>query len=480
VPHDYKLDKILPSACFLACRGTLRKKNWTVAISWRHAGNWSDKSGYTLCSWRCPRLPSQVPDGAARAGVRGGRTGRDIQSFEVSWTGTGWSSDGAGPPDQEIARRRIGALLAIGRVSAALAAAEQLWAEAPGDADRVELLGLCLLRAQRTEEAARLLGQARGSAPEHPHILYLHGFALGQLGQFEPAEEALRMALRLLPEEAIYVRALADLLARLERHEEALALAERAVALGPEESQNHVTLGFVAWAAGRRVLARSAYRQALALEPGDATAWNNLGCIDLDAGDRLAARAHFRAALRLDPAAGRTRRNLGLVVSPRPLEIYSNFHSFLGEALREVVAAGRAGTPLRLLALGQALGGEAVAWALRSRLGSSPLLGQVGTNVGAAAVSALLGSLGTAAAVPLMALGVGWLATARQVTPLRREFAAHVATMRGRWERAHQAWLDGTLSRTAHEAEIDRLLDHLILALAQSQAENPGGPYGPT
>jgi hypothetical protein len=150
--------------------------------------------------------------------------------------------------------------------------------------------------------------------------------------------------------------------------------------------------------------------------------------------------------------------------------------------LREVVAAGRAGTPLRLLALGQALGGEAVSWALRARLGASPILGQVGAGVGAAAVTTLLRSLGPAAAVPLMALGVGWLATARQVTPMRREFAAHVVTTRGRWERAHQTWLARATSRAAYEAEIDRLLEHLILALAQRQGPEPGGsaPHGPT
>jgi hypothetical protein len=105
-------------------------------------------------------------------------------------------------------------------------------------------------------------------------------------------------------------------------------------------------------------------------------------------------------------------------------------------------------------------------------------LGPLGVTVGAAALSAAARSVGLGALVPLAAIaalgGVGYLATSRRLTPLRRRLAGHVATARARWNETRDAWLDGRLSRGAREAEVNRVLERLAVALDREPDDEPG------
>jgi Flp pilus assembly protein TadD len=372
--------------------------------------------------------------------------------------------------DQEATRRRIRALLDLGRPAAAVTEALGALAQDPNDPEVLELLGGCRIRLGEGAEAVRCLRDAVAQAPERPHAHYLLGFALRTTGDLAGALAEFREALRLEPEEPVYLRITAELLADRKVFEEALALAARAVAAGPDHASNHVTFGFVASAAGRVDLAHAEYRKAVELDPNDATAWNNLGCIEMVRGDKLSARERFREALRLDPGAERAQRNLALV-SPavRPSAMYDDFDALLGEALRELRDAGRLPASLSGLAIAQAFGVRALQSALTGRAQAASAASRVGVAAGAAAASALWALVGRRAMLPATVaaagVGIGWLATARKVAPLRRRHEVHVGAARREWDRTRAAWLDRRLNRTARDREIERILERLCLAV---------------
>lgn len=369
------------------------------------------------------------------------------------------------------AERRIRALIDLGRLRAAHQETLRWLARDPNDPGMLELLGLCQIRLAEPREALKTLAAACAASPERAHIHYLRGYAARDCNDLPGAVEAFREALRVAPDEPVYLRALAEVLADQREHDEALPVARRAVEVAPDVASNHVTLGFVASAAGLLELAATEYRTAIRLDPNDSTAWNNLGCVEMAAGDRLRARERFREALRLDPRAERAQRNL-LRVTPtvRPHPIYGDFNAFLGEVLRDLRDAGRLGPPLKLVALVQAVGTTAVRAAITTRAEAAGTASRIGVAAGAAAAGAALRMLGPGASlVPLGLLaataGVSWMLTARRVTPLRRRYVEQVGEARREWERLRREWLDGKLPRAARDQAIDRLVERLAIEI---------------
>ncbi|MSP58823.1 MAG: tetratricopeptide repeat protein [Myxococcales bacterium] len=383
------------------------------------------------------------------------------------------------PDLREAALRRISALIDLGRIRAARAEVVRCLGEDPNDPGLLELLGLCLIRLGEPSRAADALRSACAAGPDRPHRHYLLGFACRDAADATGALAGFQEAVRLAPEEPVYLRALAELLAERGLSEQALEVAHLAVAAGPESATNHVTLGYVASSAGLPDLARREYQTAVGLDPNSATAWNNLGCLEMASGDRLGARERFHEALRLDPAAARARKNLGLV-SPaaRPPPIYDDFDVFLGEALRELRDAGRLGPTIRFLALTQALGAAAVQKAITARAEAQGAASRIGVAAGAAAATAVIRLLGrgtlVGVGVAAATVGVGWLVTASRVTPLRRRYAEHIARAKTDWQEARRAWLDGKQSRDGRDRAIDRLLERLAVALDREPI--PGKP----
>jgi Flp pilus assembly protein TadD len=379
--------------------------------------------------------------------------------------------------------RRAQALLEVGRVEAALEEALRALAADPRDADALELLAVGRLRLGRRAEARAAILDGLREAPQRPHLHYLLGFVAAQEELAAEAERELREAVAREPDEPVYLRALAEWLAGHGALDEALGLARRAVAIDPERGANHRTLGYVVAAAGRGDEAQAHYRRALALDPGDSDAWNNLGCVAMARGERLQAREHFRESLRLHPAGEHARRNLALVEPRlRPRGIYSDFDTFLGEVVRELAGAWRAAgrsPSLRLTALALAAGGTAVQRAFTARLDEDQPLARIGAAAGAVFASAagagVTRVLGPWSAILGAAAGLGWLATTRRVTPLRRRYAAYLVASRRAWEAERAAWLEGRLARAGHEAAVDRMVERLCLALDAEPIEERDG-----
>lgn len=381
--------------------------------------------------------------------------------------------------------RRVRALLDLDRTEAAATEAQKILARDPHHAEGLELLGLCRIRQGQPAEARKLLAEALAKVPERAHLHYLMGFAAGQQDDLLAAETALREAVRLEPEEPVYLRALAEHYSDRRRHADAIPLAERAIAVDPERAANHRTLGYCTSAAGQPQVAREAYGRAVRLDPHDAVAWNNLGCVLLTLGDRLEARAHFREALRLDPRGERARKNLALVApARRPPTIYRDVEAMLGEALRELYDAGRLPPSLKTAALAMSIGKPAISHALTGRLRSRGAGGRLAAAVGTMAATMVVRQL-RPSTLPAMGLsaalaGVGYFATAHRVTPLRRHFVEVIAQARREWEATRQQWLDGKLSRGAREAQVERQIERLALLLDADPPPPPSVPAPPS
>ena len=92
----------------------------------------------------------------------------------------------------------------------------------------------------------------------------------------EPAERALRRALRWWPDHAPAHRTLAEYLFRLDRLDEAIATITRAAALSPETYEYQHFLGILLRRAGDFAAAADAQSRSLALNPGHAASRHEL------------------------------------------------------------------------------------------------------------------------------------------------------------------------------------------------------------
>lgn len=350
--------------------------------------------------------------------------------------------------------------------------------------------GLCLLHMDQAERALVSLRAALTAEPEEAHCHYLLGYAQNECKRRPEAEAAYREALRLAPEEPVYLRAYAELLVELKRAPEALEAARKAVSLGPERASNHITLGYVSSAMGDRVQAKACYEQALRLEPNNALAWNNLGCVDLAQGRPLEARQRFRESLRLDPEGKAAKENLKLVDSKqRPSNVYKDFLAFEHQLVVEVwdlvlfhrsarqqaVAHAARTKPVSApLSPGQffrhfisprtfeddpRLHALALIWATEFR--TLPILlwrmPQILVWMGLSVSMLRLGPAGIAMALTTNA--TTYLLGRR---PLRRRYEVYrdeLAQTKARWQQLQEDWLAGTIDRNQRDAAVDRLLD---------------------
>lgn len=372
-------------------------------------------------------------------------------------------------------------------------------------AEALQLIGLCQLRLGDLPAARQALESAVATDPADAHGHYLLGYAhsesraaepppSGQIGaELTQALACYREALRLAPEQPVYLRALAEGLTACQKFVPALELAHQAVALGPDRASNHITLGYVASSAGDRQLARRAYQQALVLEPNNALAWNNLGCVDLAQGRLLHARERFREALRLDPAGSVAKDNYQLVKPRlRPKEIYQDFAALERHLVIEVwetvlfpatpapprpppSGAGGPGTsaplsPLQLLATylnpfpqrppeEPRLHAAALLWATHFRA-LPALWWRAPSLLTYLGLSASLLRLGPAGAALALSSGAAAVLLSRQ--PVRRRYEIYkrqLAQLQERWQRAYAEWLAGAIARHQRDAAIDSLID---------------------
>jgi tetratricopeptide (TPR) repeat protein len=356
--------------------------------------------------------------------------------------------------------KRARVLLDLQRPAEALDEVRRALAMNPRDPEALEIEGLALVRLSRHAEALESLARAIAEAPWAAHPQYLYSFSLRELGRHAEAVTPLEAALRIVPDEPVYLRALAELFADLRQFDRALGAAARAVEVAPDRAANHVTHGYVASAAGKKELARAEYEKAVELDPSDAAAWNNLGCLDLEAGRPLLARKRFRESLRLDPRGERAQRNLTMALGPKPAEPTEprTWDGVLIQLMSELVRGGA--DKVLLAALTMEAPVAAAALVRGGELGAK-LTGQVTT--------VLLKQMGRAALLPMgvgaAALGAMWVAKRHQLTPAKRRVRVVLACGRGEFDALWKSWLAGEQSRESRDSAIDRLVETMAVEL---------------
>jgi len=196
----------------------------------------------------------------------------------------------------------------------------------------VGLVTLYRLKGQNDKAIARIRRQIEhGETPELDNLL---GQTYTQLRQFQPAEEALKRALQLNPQDFnTYV-----LLGRLYQQENAVDKAvggfEAATRLNPKSVGAWTALGILREKNGQMEDAEKAYQEALELDPNAAVPANNLAWLycehggDMDKAVELARRA--KQAL---PKAATVSDTLGWIYYKR--QLYDSAIPLIQEAVRQ-------------------------------------------------------------------------------------------------------------------------------------------------
>jgi tetratricopeptide (TPR) repeat protein len=161
--------------------------------------------------------------------------------------------------------------------------------------------------------AAELLTSMLQEQPEYRAYVAL-GEDLVKLGDFDRAEQALRAAIALVPEEfrayhqlsrLLLMRANNDARGNNQRarpeFEEAAACARKAIAHRPDHAMPHVVLGMALRQLGKREKALQAFRAAVEREPNLTDAHFYLGETLAEAGQLDAARVSLQRAAELSP-----------------------------------------------------------------------------------------------------------------------------------------------------------------------------------
>ncbi|MFN3370282.1 MAG: tetratricopeptide repeat protein [Sphingomonadaceae bacterium] len=165
-------------------------------------------------------------------------------------------------------------------------------------------------RAGRHVEAARGFAEAiarldpAASPAVRGQLLFLEGAAHERAGDWPRAEAALRHAVELQPDNAVFLNYLGySLLDRGLKLPEARALIARAFKAAPDNGAIIDSMGWAEFKAGNYEEAVRLLEQARAAEPGDPTIADHLGDALWRAGRRIEARHMWRSAAALQPEA---------------------------------------------------------------------------------------------------------------------------------------------------------------------------------
>jgi spermidine synthase len=172
---------------------------------------------------------------------------------------------------------------ATGAFSAAVDAAKEARAIAPGQAEPLDQLASLFADAGDAAELDVVVDQLRRLFPDRATTRY-----------YEAASKFLH----------------GDLAG-------ASTLAQQSIEMEPQRAAPHNLLGAVQASLGQSEQARGAFRAALDLDPRDSATYTNLGLLELSAGNRDKAAGLFAEALSIDPASDAAREGLARAATTR-------------------------------------------------------------------------------------------------------------------------------------------------------------------
>jgi tetratricopeptide (TPR) repeat protein len=164
------------------------------------------------------------------------------------------------------------------------------------------------------EALRRLATNERDLAAQPPRSLALLAMALKSRGDQARAEQVLRQAWRVTPDDfwvnfALMSAHWTDF--SYDKPEEAIRYASAAVAIRPRSSVARNNLGLALTEQGKLNEAVAEFREAIRLQPGQAEAHTNLGYVFHEQGNLNEAVAAYREAIRVKPDFAGAHTNLG-------------------------------------------------------------------------------------------------------------------------------------------------------------------------
>nr|WP_276534912.1 tetratricopeptide repeat protein [Acetobacter lovaniensis] len=175
-------------------------------------------------------------------------------------------------------------------------------------------LGLALLEVGHVEQARAAASVAVLATPADPRAHDAMGQILEKAGRLPEAEQALKKALSLRPLEPERHMALAAFLARYGRVEEAISLSARALRLAGEDVAAHNLHAMLLERAGRMGEAEPYFRYVAQAMPDNPQALANHGAALFAIRDYEGAEQALRLSAALAPDVAETLTNLGLVL----------------------------------------------------------------------------------------------------------------------------------------------------------------------
>ena len=178
---------------------------------------------------------------------------------------------------------------------------KQHLASSADDAYAYALLSMCLLEANKVNEALSASERSISLAPESDMALYQYARVLTQSNESKKAEKAIRSAITLNPFNAEYFGLLAIILVSKKKYKEALAFANKGLAIDPSNLTclNIRTMAQVKTGDGQGAV--YTVEGALHHDPENPITHANYGWALLEKGEPNKALVHFKASLRIDP-----------------------------------------------------------------------------------------------------------------------------------------------------------------------------------
>jgi len=157
-------------------------------------------------------------------------------------------------------------------------------------------------------EALSVLGTAERSAPEDTQVLNTKGVILFQLGQLDPAREALEQAAQHAETDddissrmrSVIQVNLGKTYRDLERMDRAVTSFRRAVVLDPSSASAHSNLGNALYRTGDCSAAEYELQQAVAIDPDNLSAVSDLAITLFECGNVEASVPYFEDAISLE------------------------------------------------------------------------------------------------------------------------------------------------------------------------------------
>jgi tetratricopeptide (TPR) repeat protein len=190
----------------------------------------------------------------------------------------------------------------LGRPVDAIPALRRAYELAPTNPDFAYDLIVVLLKAERSDEAGRVLAQARRQFPNSAKIHAASGMHAYLKGSNAEAAREYEAATKLEPAAADLWAALGDVDAATDRFAKAESAYSRSIELDPKSSEYLVKAGRNLLKLQRTAEAESYFRKALVIDAQDAEAQFELGKLVAARGDDPSAITHFERALAAKPS----------------------------------------------------------------------------------------------------------------------------------------------------------------------------------